>query len=293
MKILTLTSLYPNAAMPSHGVFVENRIRAFIDKSGADVRVCAPVPWFPLKSGIFGKYARWARAPQSEMRSGITVAHPRYFIPPKVGMTYAVEALEGCFRKAAEKAIDDGWDFDLIDAHYLYPDGVAAVRVARQLGKPVVITARGKKIEVMRNGVDLNKFQPFDRAASRAKFNLGEEPALISVGHLIDRKGHDLVIEALTDIPEATLLIAGDGDKRASLTTLAQTSGVANRVRFLGEVSHDELASVYSAADCLILASSREGWPNVLLEAMACGAPAIAAPVSFNLALTSSIDTLI
>jgi len=156
----------------------------------------------------------------------------------------------------------------------------AIICVAKALKDELInLGAPAEKIEVMRNGVDLNKFQPFDRAASRAKFNLGEEPALISVGHLIDRKGHDLVIEALTDIPEATLLIAGDGDKRASLTTLAQTSGVANRVRFLGEVSHDELASVYSAADCLILASSREGWPNVLLEAMACGAPAIAAPV--------------
>ena len=323
MKVLTLTTLYPNAAMPSHGVFVENRLRAFVEKSRADVRVCAPVPWFPLKNKVFGQYSRWANAPRSEKRSGVAVSHPQYFIPPKVGMTYAAAALEKCFRAHAEKLIADGWDFDLIDAHYLYPDGVAAVRVAKQLGKPVVITARGtdvnlipkfprqramileavrnadavicvaaalrdelirlgapsEKIHIMRNGVDLTQFQPLDRTASRAKFDLNDGPVLTSVGHLIDRKGHDLVIEALNDLPEATLLIAGDGEKRTALKTLAQKIGVADRVKFLGAVPHHQLASVYSAADCLVLASSREGWPNVLLEAMACGTPAVAAPI--------------
>ena len=323
MKVLTLTTLYPNAAMPSHGVFVENRLRAFIEKSRADVRVCAPVPWFPLKNRVFGTYSRWANAPQAEKRSGVVVTHPRYFIPPKVGMTYAADALERCFLTQAEQMIAKGWDFDLIDAHYLYPDGVAAVRAAKQLGKPVVVTARGtdvnlipkfprqremileavrnadavicvaaalkdelvrlgapaEKIEVMRNGVDLTQFQPLDRAASRAKFDLGDEPALASVGHLIDRKGHDLVIKALVDIPDATLLIAGDGEKRAALKALAQKCDVADRIKFLGAVPHHQLASVYSAADCLVLASSREGWPNVLLEAMACGTPAVAAPI--------------
>ena len=323
MKVLTFTTLYPSAAMPRHGVFVENRLRAFIEKSRADVRVCAPVPWFPLKNKVFGAYSRWANAPVSERRSGIAVSHPRYFIPPKVGMTYAADALEKCFRAHAEKLIASGWDFDLIDAHYLYPDGVAAVRAAKQLGKPVVITARGtdvnlipkfprqremileavrnadgvicvaaalrdelvrlgappEKIHVMRNGVDLTQFQPLDRAVSRTKFELGDGPVLASVGHLIDRKGHDLVIEALTEIPGATLLIAGDGEERGALKALAQKFDVADRVKFLGAVPHHQLASVYSAADCLVLASSREGWPNVLLEAMACGTPAIAAPI--------------
>lgn len=322
MRILTLTTLYPNAAQPAHGVFVENRLHAFAERSGAEFRIVAPVPWFPVSAPIAGRYAAYARAPTRETRRGFKVTHPRYAIPPKVGMTYAVHALERCFLKAAREIIDEGWDFDLIDAHYLYPDGVAAVRVARALGKPVIVTARGtdvslmpnfprqramileavknadaivavagalkdelvrlgappEKIAVLRNGVDLEMFRPLDRNALRRAMGL-EGDVVASVGHLTERKGHHLVIDAVADMPETTLLIAGAGEEKAALEKRAADRGLTGRVRFLGPVAHDQLAEIYNAADALALASSREGWPNVLLEAMACGAPAVASPV--------------
>lgn len=322
MRILTLTTLYPNAAAPFHGVFVENRLRAFIGRCGAEARVIAPVPWFPITAGWAGKYAAYARAPRREIRRGIAVDHPRYAIPPKIGMTYAVHALERCFYRAAAGLIETGWDFDLIDAHYLYPDGIAAVRAARRLGKPVVVTARGadvnllpryprqkamvleavrnadavitvaaalkqelaalgapaEKIRVARNGVDLKLFRPLDRDAIRDRLGLAG-PVIACVGHLIERKGHHLVIAALPHLPGATLLIAGSGEEDSALRRLALRLGVADRVRFLGPVAHEDLADIYNAADVLALASSREGWPNVLLEAMACGTQAVASPV--------------
>ncbi len=325
MRILTLTTLYPNAAAPAHGVFVENRLTDFAARSGADIRVVAPVPWFPFSAKWAGKYAAYAAAPRRETRRGIEIAHPRYAIPPKIGMTYAATALARCFEKAGRRLIAEGWDFDLIDAHYLYPDGVAAVRAARSLGKPVVLTARGtdvsllpsfprqrrmildavvkadaviavaqalkdelvalgapaEKISVLRNGVDLEMFRPLDRDAIRTRMGLSG-PVIASVGHLIERKGHHLVIEALKELPGATLLIAGEGEERAGLQTRAETLGVAGRTRFLGAIAHGELAEIYNAADILALASSREGWPNVLLEAMACGTPAVATPVWGN-----------
>ena len=220
-----------------------------------------------------------------------------------------------------------GLAVDAIDAHYLYPDGVAAVRLGRTLGLPVVVTARGSdvtqfpdyagprrmirwairradaliavsaalgarlvelgaepaRVTVLRNGVDLAQFRPPpERDAARTALGIAG-PTLLSVGHLIPRKGHDRVITALTRLPEPVrLLIAGDGPLAGELRALAARLGVAGRVRFLGTVPHAGLAAVYGAADALVLASSREGWANVLLEAMACGTPVVASPIPGN-----------
>ena len=136
-----------------------------------------------------------------------------------------------------------------------------------------------ERVSVLRNGVDLAMFQPpADRAALREALAVGGT-TLLSVGGLIELKGHDLVIRALTHLPQARLLIAGQGPLENPLRTLAQTCGVADRVRFLGSVKHAALREYYGAADVLVLASSREGWANVLLEAMACGTPAVASDV--------------
>lgn len=99
---------------------------------------------------------------------------------------------------------------------------------------------------------------------------------MISVGLLIPRKGHELVIEAVSLLPGVQLLICGVGPMRAKLELRAQRLGIGDRVRFLGQVAHEDLNRYYSCADILVLASSREGWPNVLLEAMACGTPVVA-----------------
>ncbi|MGI9510430.1 MAG: glycosyltransferase, partial [Geminicoccaceae bacterium] len=111
--------------------------------------------------------------------------------------------------------------------------------------------------------------------AARRRWHVSRR-TLLSVGHLIERKGHDLVIRALEHLPEVDLIIAGDGPERGRLQRLAAKLGLDERVRFTGVLAHQDLPSLYSAADALVLASSREGWPNVLLEALACGTPVIA-----------------
>jgi glycosyltransferase involved in cell wall biosynthesis len=102
---------------------------------------------------------------------------------------------------------------------------------------------------------------------------------LVSVGNLVALKGHDLIIKALAGLPATTLLIIGRGPERSALEVLAHKAGVADRVRFLRPVPQDELRDIYCAADALVLASSSEGWPNVLLESMACGTPVIASDI--------------
>ena len=321
IKLLTFTTLYPNAAQRRHGVFVEQRLRHLLSSGEVESRVVAPVPWFPWRHRAFGKYAVFAHTPRVEQRHGIDIQHPRYPLVPKIGMTTA-PALLAMGAKSTLRQVRDAYDFDVIDAHYFYPDGVAAALLARRLQKPLVITARGtdlnlipryylprrmiqwaagvadglitvcqalkdslvqlgvpdEKVTVLRNGVDLELFQPVDRKAARAELRL-RTTTLLSVGHLIERKGHDIVIRALAEIPEVDLLIAGDGEEAVALKQLASSCGVADRVTFLGDVPHEQLKHYYGAVDALVLASSREGWANVLLESMACGTPVIATNV--------------
>jgi glycosyltransferase involved in cell wall biosynthesis len=146
-----------------------------------------------------------------------------------------------------------------------------------------------ERITPLRNGVDLQRFQPVDREAVRNTLGMTQF-TLLSVGLLEARKGHDLIIQALPMLPDAKLLIAGSGPDRRKLKELAQQLGVAHRVTFLGPVPQTELRNYYGAADALVLASSREGWANVLLESMACGTPVVASNVWGTPEVVASAD---
>ena len=149
MRILTFTSLYPNAVQPHSGVFVENRLRHLVSEGSVEARVIAPVPWFPWRGNAFGRYAIMARVPAEERRFGITVLHPRYPLIPKIGMTTAPFLMYAAIRSVAAELMESGYDFDLIDAHYFFPDGVAAAMLGIWLDRPVVITARGTDINLI------------------------------------------------------------------------------------------------------------------------------------------------
>jgi glycosyltransferase involved in cell wall biosynthesis len=137
----------------------------------------------------------------------------------------------------------------------------------------------GSKIVALRNGVDLQMFTPpTDRSALKKSLSI-QDPSILSVGHLIERKGHHIVIEALAHLPDHHLYIAGDGPERNALQKLTHDMALEARVHFLGEIPHNCLKDYYGAVDAMILASSREGWANVLLESMACGTPVVATAV--------------
>ena len=97
-----------------------------------------------------------------------------------------------------------------------------------------------EKITVLRNGVDLELFHPVDRTEARRRFGL-EGRVLLSVGNLVKLKGHDIAMAALSHLPEAMLLIVGDGAERRSLESLAVTLGVAQRVRFIPAMAQEIL----------------------------------------------------
>ncbi len=327
IRLLTFSTLYPSSVRPGHGIFVETRLRELLNSGEVEVRVVAPVPWFFSTNPRFGEYARMGSTPKRETHNGIDVLHPRYLLPPKVGMTMAPLVIALGAIPALRTLITEGYEFDVIDAHYYYPDGVAAALLARYFKKPFTVTARGTdlnlipqytlprrmmqwaasrssasigvcsalvdvlrgwgipqdRLHVMRNGVDLVRFRPVPQGAVRAELRLDGSPLLLSVGYLIERKGHHIAIDALAKLlpehPRARLIIIGDGKERDELKALCHRLSVEEHVTFTGALPNAELYRWYSAADVMILASSREGWANVLLEAMACGTPVVAARI--------------
>ena len=338
MRILTFTTLYPNAVSPQFGIFVETRLRKLVGSGQLSARVMAPCPWFPFTNQRFGKYAAFAQIPRFEERHGLVIDHPRYPLIPKVGMTITPFMLFAATLPSLRRQIACGQDFDAIDAHYMYPDGVAAVMLGLALNRPVAVTCRGSDINaiskyrfprqqitwaakraaavvtvseglragltamgihvanvrVLRNGVDLDLFYPVERQIARSRLGLVGR-VLVSVGNLVQLKGHDLIIKALVDLPSTTLLVVGRGPERIALEGLARKVGVADRVRFLEPLPQEQLRDIYGAADALVLASSTEGWPNVLLESMACGTPVIATdiPVAREIVGTPEVGQLL
>jgi glycosyltransferase involved in cell wall biosynthesis len=330
---MVFSTLYPNVVQPAHGIFVETRLRHLLAGGEVEATVVAPVPYFPSGSRHFGLWSRYAEVPPRETRHGIEILHPRYPVIPRIGMTLAPLLLAAAVRPVLRRLAATR-RFDAIDAHYFYPDGVAAVWLGRRLGLPVVVTARGsditqlpdyaaprrmirgaiagaagivtvsaalrqavialgappEKVRVLRNGVDTTLFHPpDDRDAARAALGL-RGPTLLSVGHLIPRKAHGRIIDALTELPGLDLLIVGEGPERAALQAQVARLGLGDRVRLLGPRPQTELPALYGAADALVLASLREGWANVLLESMACGTPVIASDIPGNPEVVQSRD---
>lgn len=321
MKIVTFSNLYPNAESSRHGIFIEQRLLQVVASGRVEARVVAPVPWFPFRAERFGSYSAFARVAKADSRNGIDILYPRYLQIPKVGMSAAPLLMAGSVYRTLCRLRQEFGAF-VIDAHFLYPDGVAASLLGRWLDLPVVLTARGSDVTLfggyaaprawirwaaasaarvvtvseslraglidlgvaadhvvtLRNGVSLQRFQPRDRQVAREHIGV-DGPLLLSVGNLIKLKGHDLVIRATADLPGAQLVIVGTGPAEKKLRHLVAELGIAARVTFTGNVAHEELVHYYNAADALVLASEREGMPNVVLESLACATPVIATKV--------------
>ena len=131
--------------------FVENRLRHLIASGAVLSRVVAPVPYFPFRSPRFGHYAEFAQVPAWEERHGLTIHHPRFPLIPKVGMNISPFLMAMATLPAVRAAIAAQGGIDILDAHYLFPDGVAATIIGRMLNVPVVMTARGTDVSLIPN----------------------------------------------------------------------------------------------------------------------------------------------
>jgi rhamnosyl/mannosyltransferase len=137
-----------------------------------------------------------------------------------------------------------------------------------------------EKCVVVPLGIDLDAFASTDRVRERARdirASLSARHLLLAVGRLIYYKGFEVAIRALAEVPDAELVIVGEGPLRPALLKLAAGLGVQERVRLRGEVDDDEILAYYHASDLYLLPSiaRSEAFGIVQVEAMACGVPVI------------------
>ena len=323
LRILTLTSLFPNASDRAHGIFVLRRMAAVAAIPRTEVQVIAPVPFVPgwVKTS---RAKQFARVPRKERIGDLEVFHPRYALVPKIsmpmhGVLMYLGVRHTALRLHAEKP------FDCIDAHYVYPDGFAAALLGRLLDIPVTISARGtdintfpsfrsirpmirwalhqssgiisvsnalkqrmvelgatdERIRVIGNGVDTELFRVIDRRQARKSLGIPDEGrVIVSVASLRPRKGHQHILGAFASVcdsyPDLRLYFLGEGPERNAIEQTITSLGLDGRVLLVGNRSNEEIALWFNAADLSVLASFQEGWPNVVLESLACGTPVVA-----------------
>jgi glycosyltransferase involved in cell wall biosynthesis len=261
-----------------------------------------------------------------EELAGIAVHRPRWRRLPKVGVLTDGRRFAAAARPVVER-LRESFDFDVIDTHWAYPDGYGAVRLARQLEVPCVLSVRGsdvnelcfrwptrrpvrqalrgaahvvavsqalketlasagiaaERVTVIPNGVDASVFRPSDREAARTALGVSpDETVLFSAGTLVREKGIEHLIAGLSrlgDRPDLRLYVAGAGPHHASLEATADREGLTDRVTFLGHLDLEEMVRWYQAADLFVFASLREGCPNAVIEALACGLPVVSTDV--------------
>jgi glycosyltransferase involved in cell wall biosynthesis len=139
-----------------------------------------------------------------------------------------------------------------------------------------------EKVSVIPNGVDRCKFSPAPKEEARRRLKLPGKKIILSAGHLTPNKGFDYLIRALKilrtdfDRKDIYLVIVGEGEFRKELEKNVSFLNFGEHVRLAGAIPHQEMRDWYSAADLFCLASGQEGWPNVILESLACGTPVVA-----------------
>lgn len=320
LRVLTLSTLFPDATRPNFGVFVARQVAALAKRDGVAVRVVAPLGLPPWPLSRHPRYRGWDAVPRREVRDGVTVDRPRFGIVPGTGGRFHVAALTRALVPLLD-AIRADFPFDVIDASFFFPDGPAAVALGRRYGVPVSIKARGAdihlwgrapatrhqvaraamqadgllavsdamaddvaalgvskhRIRVHHTGVDQSRFQPIERDGAKQALGV-TGPLVVSLGALIPRKGHGVVIDAVARLPGVTLMIVGEGPERAALAARAERAGIADRVRLVGAIPHAELPPLLGAADVMALASASEGLANAWVESLACGTPVVITP---------------
>ncbi|MCP4545700.1 MAG: glycosyltransferase family 4 protein [bacterium] len=324
-KGVIITNLLPNPVERTRGMFVWQETLRLLKRY--DLRAISPLPWVPAFMRNRPRFAHHVVPSQADI-NGFTIEYPRHVVIPRIlrssyGLLLKL-GITGVFERLRREHKPD-----FIVAHYAFPDGWAAWRLARRYGIPLIIKVRGSdvnvftdeasrrkhtlaalrgadhvvavsralrnkmialglapdRITVVSNGIDSTRFHPRDRAACRSELNLEPDPFIfLFIGSMRKIKGVFNLIEAFTALPDdlrrqARLVMIGDGELRQEVADRIGALGADSGITLLPPVDHDGIPAWLGAADCLVLPSVMEGYPNVLVEALACERPVIASRV--------------
>jgi len=326
LSIVSVCRSLPTPDDPSAGIFVRNRLEGMATL--ADLRVVQPIPHFPLAvplpawarddarvSGGIEVFnapmfyipgvaksldARWlarsigSRLVRLHRERPVDVLDAHFGYPDGVGCMYVARRLGVPFVVTLR-----GFEKEFIDRPRIGRDMLAAFHAAAGLIAVSHSLRRfavghgvpAEKIRVIHNAIDTRLFRTGDRESARRGLDLPPGvPLVLSVGHLIPRKRHHVLIDAfsrlLVELPEARLVIIGsaasDAGYARQLRERVAALGIGASVRFAGNVPPAEIASWLCAADVFALATAREGCCNAVLEALAVGVPVVTTPVGDN-----------
>jgi glycosyltransferase involved in cell wall biosynthesis len=252
----------------------------------ADVQL-RPAAWMAAPLAMA---SGWFKAMRVAQKRRATVMHGHWVVP---GGAIAAAA------RPALPLVVSLHGSDVFVAEKTPPARAAARRVFRRAGvvtacsadlaaRAVALGAPADRLAVVPYGVNTTRFAPSAGGRTRLRQTAGIDPAtplVFAAGRLVRKKGFEYLIDALPRLdPRAALVLAGAGDLDRELRQRAAAAGVADRVRFLGDVAQDDVAAWLAAADVAVVPSVRDdsgnvdGLPNTVLEALASGTPVVATP---------------
>lgn len=318
MRVAIVAEYYPRAADPVLGVWAHRQALAARD-AGADVRVLVlhrPLPSLAaLRTRDLAAARTALRQPRRTTLDGIPVAYVPYLSPPRPWSYGAWGAWAAPSLKRALHELHATWPFELVHAHYAVPAGDAVRRTdGGGSGVPLVVSVHGGDVlaTAQRSAYARRTVQrTFAHAALVLANSAGTEarcralgarettvvhlgtdlpptpekqpaarpPTLVTVGHLVARKRHADVIEALARLaprhPELRYVVVGDGPERERIEQLAAQRGVADRVDLRGQLPPAGARAAAAQADLFVLPSVDEAFGVAYVEAMAAAVPAI------------------
>lgn len=326
LSIVSICRTLPTPDDASAGIFVRNRLEGMATL--ADLRVVQPIPHFPLVASLpqwarddarmSGRIevlnapmfyipgivksldARWLarsigdRLVELHRKRQIDVLDAHFGYPDGVGCMYVARRLGIPFvvtLRGFEKEFIDRARIgrDMLRAFHAAAGLIAVSHSLRHFAIERGVPA--EKIRVIHNAIDSQLFSAGDRESARQLLGLPSDvPLVLSVGHLIPRKRHHVLIEAFSRLlaksPSARLVIIGSAAPDASyagqLRQRVAALGIGASVRFAGNIPPIEVVNWLRAADVFALATAREGCCNAVLEALAVGVPVITTPVGDN-----------